>query len=99
MRDNVAERESVGRRALRRWRIDRNMPQVGCAALLGITRLTLVHLESGSRPPNLDTAIAIEEHTGIRCADWKRINVDREPPVGVHEPSCTNSAPIQEEDR
>lgn len=72
--DNIAVRDSAARHALREWRIDRNMTQQELAEMVGVQRLTIHNLEMGKGPPELDTAISIEDHTDIRCTDWRRID-------------------------
>lgn len=80
----------TGRERLRQW-IDRSkLNQLEAAALIGIDHGQLNHILQGRRRPGLDTAVKIEQATGIVVEAWVPFGED-EPPIEQPRPDVIAS--------
>jgi len=80
----------TGRERLRQW-IDRSkVNQLEAAALIGIDHTQLSHILTGRRRPGLDTAVKIEQATGIVVEAWVPFGED-ELPIAPPDSAVTTS--------
>lgn len=75
----------TGRDRLKAWIERSKLDQVGAARVIGMHPTQLNHILTGKRRPGLDTAVKIEQATGIVVEAWvpfasdESAETDREP--------------------
>lgn len=72
IRDTLPVAELLGRHQLTDWLRRRGLSQGDAAKEIGIHRVHLNQFLTGERRPGLDTAILLEERTGIPVRAWRR---------------------------
>lgn len=81
-----------GRERLRDWLDRSKVNQREGSEILGIHYVVLSQILSGDRKPSLETAVKIEDVTGIAAESWLLTDVSPDPdaePVGSRKPKIT----------
>lgn len=68
-----------GRERLRQWISRSKLTQLEAASVIGMDHTQLSHILMGRRRPGLDTAVKIEQATGIVVEAWVPFDADEQP--------------------